>query len=46
LEARLDTDARSFFNLYRHGFVRVAVAVPKTRVADPHYNAERTIELM
>jgi NAD+ synthase (glutamine-hydrolysing) len=42
----LDTDARSFFNLYRHGFVRVAVAVPKTRVADPQHNAERTIELM
>jgi len=36
----------AFFNLYRHGFVRAAVAVPEVRVADPAYNAERTLELM
>ena len=34
-----------FFNLYRHGFARVAVAVPECRVADPGFNAERTIAL-
>jgi len=35
-----------FFNLYAHGFVRVAVGVPTLRVADPHDNATRTIELL
>src|SRR5438045_546301 len=38
--------APSFFNLYRHGFARIAVAVPTLRVADPAYNADRTIELL
>lgn len=31
-----------FFNLYRHGFARVAVGVPNCRVADPAFNAEQT----
>ena len=35
-----------FFNLYNQGFVRVAVGVPETRVADPSFNGSRTIELM
>jgi len=35
-----------FFNLYNHGFIRAAVGVPEVRVADPMFNAERTIELM
>lgn len=35
-----------FFNLYSHGLVRVAVAVPRVRVADPAYNAEQTIALL
>ena len=34
-----------FFSLYNHGFVRVAVGVPEVRVADPAYNAERTLDL-
>ncbi|EEG76885.1 NAD(+) synthase [Dethiobacter alkaliphilus] len=34
-----------FFNLYRHGFIRVAVAVPEVRVADPAFNATHTIQL-
>lgn len=34
-----------FDSLYRHGFTRVAVAVPRVRVADPSYNAEQTLEL-
>ncbi|HEU4922087.1 MAG TPA: nitrilase-related carbon-nitrogen hydrolase, partial [Burkholderiales bacterium] len=37
---------RDFFNLYRHGFARVAVATPVVRVADPEYNLEATLELM
>jgi NAD+ synthase (glutamine-hydrolysing) len=38
--------AKSFFNLYHHGFVRVAVAVPTLRVADPAYNAAQTVDLL
>lgn len=34
-----------FFNLYSHDFARVAVGVPRCRVADPAYNATETIEL-
>ena len=34
-----------FDSLYRHGFARVAVAVPKVRVADPAYNVEHTLGL-
>ena len=36
----------SFFNLYEHNFVRLAVAVPELRVADPAFNTERTLELL
>ena len=35
-----------FFNLYNHGFIRVAVGTPELRVADPAFNGARTIELM
>ncbi len=35
-----------FFNLYNHDFVRVAVATPGVRVADPAFNVEQTIPLM
>ncbi|WP_460696794.1 NAD(+) synthase [Nocardia thraciensis] len=34
-----------FDSLYRHGFARVAVAVPPVRVADPAHNAEQTLVL-
>ncbi|KGD92439.1 NAD synthetase [Achromobacter sp. RTa] len=34
-----------FFNLYSHGFARVAVGVPECRVADPAFNAAQTISL-
>lgn len=36
----------NFFNLYRHNFVRLALAVPEVKVADPAYNVESTIALM
>jgi NAD+ synthase (glutamine-hydrolysing) len=36
----------AFFNLYAHGFVRVAVATPAVRIADPAANAAATAELM
>ncbi|MGO9752181.1 MAG: NAD(+) synthase [Solirubrobacteraceae bacterium] len=34
-----------FASLYRHGFVRVAAAVPTVAVADPQTNAARTLAL-
>ncbi|MEH6436192.1 NAD(+) synthase [Massilia sp. DD77] len=34
-----------FFNLYSHHFARVAVAIPRCRIADPAYNVEQTIAL-
>ena len=34
-----------FHSLYTHGFTRTAVCVPFLRVADPIYNAERTLLL-
>jgi len=36
----------SFFNLYRHNFARVAICIPEVRVADPAFNAGRTIALL
>ena len=35
-----------FFNLYRHGFARLAVATPVVRVGDPQSNLAATLELM
>ena len=37
---------QEFWNLYNHGLVRVAVAVPEVRVADPSFNAAATIVLL
>ncbi|MBV9108618.1 MAG: NAD(+) synthase [Gemmatimonadetes bacterium] len=36
---------RPFHNPYSHGFVRATVCIPFVRVADPAYNAERTLGL-
>ena len=38
-------DEAPFQSIYRHGFVRVAAAVPRVHVGDPQANAERTLEL-
>jgi NAD+ synthase (glutamine-hydrolysing) len=35
-----------FFNLYNHALVRVAVAVPAVRVADPAFNARQVADLI
>ena len=37
--------SHSFHNLYHHDFARVAVGVPRCRVADPLFNAAQTIAL-
>ncbi|MCX7858636.1 MAG: NAD(+) synthase, partial [Chloroflexus sp.] len=34
-----------FTSTYRHGFARLAVAIPAVRIAEPAFNAERTIAL-
>lgn len=40
-----DGERPPFASLYRHGLVRVAAAVPRVRVAEPHFNLERTLHL-
>src|SRR5262245_18944871 len=35
-----------FFNLYTHGYVRVALGTPRVRIGDPQANAAATLELM
>ena len=35
-----------FHHPYRHDFVRVAVAVPRVKVADPAHNAEQTVAML
>ena len=42
----MSADPRPFDSLYTHGFARVAVCVPRVRVADPGANAERTLALV
>jgi NAD+ synthase (glutamine-hydrolysing) len=37
--------ALPFASMYRHGFVRTAVAIPRVHIAEPARNAEATIEL-
>jgi NAD+ synthase (glutamine-hydrolysing) len=37
---------KDFFNLYSHGFARVAVATPRVRIGDPSHNVEATLELL
>ena len=35
----------SFNNPHAHGFARVAVAVPRNKVADPVFNARETVAM-
>ena len=35
-----------FYSMYQHGFVRACVGVPRVRVADPHFNADRMLGLI
>ncbi len=41
----MDPMSNPFFNLYSHGFARVAVGVPECKVADPAFNAAQAIAL-
>ncbi len=38
-------DSKKYFNLYTHGFIKVALCIPEVRVADPSYNGETTLAL-
>ena len=42
---QMSLSAGPFESIYSHGFVRVASAVPHVRVADPAFNAQRTVAL-
>ena len=37
---------REFFNLHNHELIRLAVAIPAVRVADPAFNGEQTLALI
>eukprot|EP01036_Dinobryon_divergens_P052674 gene52674-biopygen43313 len=45
-EACALNDPTGFFDLYHHGFARVAVATPRCRVADPAFNGAQTVALL
>ena len=45
MSADQESRLHPFASLYRHGFVRVAAAVPHVRIGDPVFNAERTLAL-
>lgn len=38
-------DSLNFFSIYSHGFIRAAICIPDVRVADPCFNAEKTIQM-
>ncbi len=40
------TGEREFFNLYKHGFIRVAAGIPAVKIADPDFNLRRVAELV
>ena len=42
----MNDDALDFFNPYRHGYARLAVAVPRMKVADPGFNAAETVAML
>src|SRR5947209_13014048 len=37
--------SRPFNSIYRHGFARVSVCVPRVKLASPEYNLEQTLLL-
>src|SRR5580693_7097131 len=37
---------KEFFNFYNHDLIRMAVATPALRVADPAFNGEQTLSLI
>jgi len=41
-----EVSRRGFFNLYNHGFIRVAACIPEVRVSDPVFNTDKTIDMV
>ena len=39
------SDIKQFFDLYQHGFIRVALCIPEVRVADVPFNAGEIVKL-
>jgi NAD+ synthase (glutamine-hydrolysing) len=39
------TPRNEFHNIYRHGYVRSAVCIPRVRIADPAFNLEATLDM-
>ena len=35
----------TFYNIYHHGLVRVALCIPRVKVADPYFNAQGILDL-
>ena len=46
MDSSKDTRRLPFDSIYRHGYVRVAAAVPRVRIGDPAFNGERSIALV
>jgi NAD+ synthase (glutamine-hydrolysing) len=42
---KMSVKTHPFDSIYRHGYVRVAAAVPRVKIADPAENAAHTIDL-
>jgi NAD+ synthase (glutamine-hydrolysing) len=45
MPSRKDMRRLPFDSIYRHGYARIAAAVPRVRIGDPVFNAERTVAL-
>jgi NAD+ synthase (glutamine-hydrolysing) len=45
MPSRQEVQRLPFDSIYRHGYARVAAAVPHVRIGDPVFNAERTVAL-
>ena len=45
MSSELPSSPHTFGSLYSHGFARVAAAVPRVRIGEPAFNAERTLSL-
>jgi NAD+ synthase (glutamine-hydrolysing) len=45
MPSRKDMRRLPFDSIYRQGYARIAAAVPRVRIGDPVFNAERTIAL-
>ncbi len=45
MPSRKDMQRLPFDSIYRHGYARIAAAVPRVRIGDPAFNAEHTVAL-